>query len=57
MEQSESPGPFGLLHIGRGTFGGALEALKQGHRVARSGWNGKNMFLFLLPGPSASPSC
>ena len=49
MEQLTSPGPFGLLHVGRGTFGEALEALKQGHRVARSGWNGKNMFLFLLP--------
>jgi hypothetical protein len=54
MEQSESSGPFGfgllgLLHLGKGTFGEALEALKQGHRVARSGWNGKNMFLFLLP--------
>jgi hypothetical protein len=30
-------------------FGTALEALKQGKRVARQGWNGKNMFLFLLP--------
>lgn len=31
------------------TFGQAIEALKQGKRVARQGWNGKNMFLFLLP--------
>ena len=31
------------------TFGVAIEALKQGKRVAREGWNGKNMFLFLLP--------
>lgn len=31
-------------------FGEALAALKQGHRVARSGWNGKNMYLFLVPG-------
>lgn len=30
-------------------FGQAVEALKQGKRVAREGWNGKNMFLFLLP--------
>ncbi len=30
-------------------FGDAIEALKQGKRVARTGWNGKNMFLFLLP--------
>ena len=30
-------------------FGQAIEALKQGKRVARQGWNGKGMFLFLLP--------
>jgi hypothetical protein len=29
------------------TFGLALEALKQGKRVARAGWNGKNMWLSL----------
>ena len=27
------------------TFGHAIEVLKAGGRVARSGWNGKNMFL------------
>ena len=32
------------------TFGDALEALKKGLKVARSGWNGKSMFLFLVPG-------
>lgn len=31
-------------------FGHAVEALKSGHRVARAGWNGKNMFLVLVPG-------
>lgn len=31
-------------------FGNALEALEDGLKVARSGWNGKNMFLFLVPG-------
>lgn len=31
-------------------FGHAIEALKAGYRVARSGWNGKNMFLFYNPG-------
>jgi len=30
-------------------FGEALEALKQGKRINRKGWNGKGMFLFLLP--------
>ncbi|QBQ99235.1 DUF2829 domain-containing protein [Paraburkholderia pallida] len=29
------------------SFGLALEALKKGHRVARSGWNGKGMWLAL----------
>lgn len=31
------------------TFGYAVEALKHGEKVARKGWNGKGMFLFLLP--------
>lgn len=30
-------------------FGKAINALKQGKKVAREGWNGKGMFLFLLP--------
>ena len=28
-------------------FGGAIKALKEGHKVARKGWNGKGMFLWL----------
>lgn len=31
-------------------FGQALEALKDGYKVAREGWNGKEMFLFLVSG-------
>lgn len=31
-------------------FGEALTLLKQGRKVRRSGWNGKGMFLFLVPG-------
>lgn len=31
-------------------FGTALEQLEAGAKVARSGWNGKGMFLFLVPG-------
>lgn len=38
------------------TFGMALDALKQGYRVARKGWNGKNMFLFLLPANDGIPT-
>lgn len=31
-------------------FGEAIAALKDGKRVARSGWNGKGMFLILVLG-------
>lgn len=36
-----------LPHI---SFSTALRAIKEGHKVARIGWNGKGMFLFLVPG-------
>lgn len=29
------------------TFGQAIEAMKQGKKVARRGWNGKGMWLYL----------
>lgn len=32
------------------TFGNAIECLKKGKKVARTGWNGKNMFLYLING-------
>lgn len=38
------------------TFGVALEHLKQGGLAARSGWNGKNMFLFLVKGEAVAKS-
>lgn len=31
-------------------FGMAIESLKAGNRVSRAGWNGKGMFLILVPG-------
>lgn len=31
-------------------FGQAIEALKQGKKVARRGWNGKDMFLYMTEG-------
>ena len=31
-------------------FGSAIRFLKQGKKVARKGWNGKGMFLFLVKG-------
>ena len=40
-----------VLHEGEeGTFGQAIESLKFGKKVARKGWNGKGMFLWLKPG-------
>ena len=30
-------------------FGEAIKALKEGKRVARTGWNGKGMFLLYVP--------
>ncbi len=33
-------------------FGAAIVALKAGKTVARSGWNGKGMFLYLVPASS-----
>lgn len=30
-------------------FGEAIKALKEGKRVARTGWNGKRMFLLYVP--------
>ena len=32
------------------TFSQALERIKEGARVARTGWNGTGMFVFLVPG-------
>jgi len=31
-------------------IGQAVRAMKEGNKVARQGWNGKGMFLFLVPG-------
>ena len=30
-------------------FGDAIAALKSGNKVAREGWNGKGMYLWLMP--------
>jgi hypothetical protein len=32
------------------TYSQALECLKDGRRCSRKGWNGKGMFIFLVPG-------
>lgn len=31
-------------------FGDAIKALKDGELVRRKGWNGKNMFVYFVPG-------
>lgn len=36
--------------MGRTDFGGALALLRDGKRVSRHGWNGKGMWLVLVPG-------
>lgn len=33
-------------------FSNALDELKFGKKMTRTGWNGKGMFLFLVPGSS-----
>jgi uncharacterized protein DUF2829 len=35
-------------------FGSALEMLNSGQRVARAGWNGKNMFIYKTVGNTVS---
>lgn len=37
------------------SFGEALEALQQGERVARAGWNGKGMWIAYTPGSEFAP--
>jgi hypothetical protein len=34
---------------GEMTLGMAIEAAKQGYKIARSGWNGKDMFVYYVP--------
>lgn len=41
--------------FGEMTFGMAIEALKQGRKVSRSGWNGKGMWVCLAGGEVINP--
>lgn len=36
-------------------FGHAIEAARQGCKIARAGWNGKNMFVVMMPAASLPP--
>ena len=38
-----------------GDFGQAVRLLKQGRKVARAGWNGKNMWLQLVSAENIYP--
>jgi hypothetical protein len=43
--------------VGAGlTFGEAIEALKIGAKVARQGWNGKGMFVYMVPEGRYAPT-
>lgn len=44
------------LRLRGGSFGWALDRLKAGHRVARSGWNGKGMWIALGEGHPNLPA-
>ena len=39
------------------TFGQAIELLKSGYKLARKGWNGKGMFLFMVSGGAWDFEC
>lgn len=39
------------------SFGLAIEAMKKGWRVARTGWNGKGMYVYLIPEHGVNPVC
>lgn len=44
LAKAAKPGDAGV------GFGVVLEALENGYRAAREGWNGKGMFIYLVPG-------
>lgn len=50
------PQALGVPPCPAGSFGAALEDLKAGKRVARTGWNGKGMWLSLSPGNPKLPA-
>lgn len=41
--------PFEIKEPSGLNFGAAVEALKAGKKICRSGWNGKGMYLWMLP--------
>lgn len=49
MEQELKEGPLSSTASKFFDFGAAIAWLKAGSKVARSGWNGKGMFLYYVP--------
>jgi len=49
MGKSLTSAQLDELRQGNGSFGSAIQALKQGYKVARSGWNGGGMFAYYVP--------
>jgi len=39
-----------------GTIGWAIQRMEEGAKVARSGWNGKNMYILLMDGYDSVPA-
>lgn len=52
--ESEAPEVDGNPASKDGTFGAALEWLKDGKKITRAGWNGKGLCVY-LPSPDAYP--
>lgn len=44
--------PKGGVHVETFNFGTAIEKLKAGAKVTRTGWNGKDMFIYYVPAAS-----
>lgn len=38
-----------MIGVPVGSFGHALELMRAGAKVSRAGWNGKGMFVYLVP--------
>lgn len=49
FDENLEPAESGSTNL---TFGQAIEAAKQGKRIAREGWNGKGMFAYIVPANS-----
>lgn len=55
-EQSPSPVMLVAENTDAMGFSGALALLEDGKRVARSGWNGKGMYIYLVPENAYAPT-